>query len=118
MGFKIYWLNVSKCNTPETILEKLIRLKIILQTEDSEIKPPNSNFTSNTKNEIVNVKKYLRKVLESHHKDCLLVLTDVRNRETLIAFDLHCKIMLTTRNVEILDVLTPKENQFMIKVIF
>lgn len=54
-------------------------------------------------------------MLESSHKDCLLVLTDVRNRETLVAFDLHCKIMLTTRNVEILNVLS-KDNQFLIKI--
>ena len=92
------------------------RLIIQLNAEESEIKPPDSN-NINTKNEIFNIKKYLRKVLEADHKNCLLVLEDVKNKETLDAFDLHCKIMLTTRNVEILENLQLKVNQVEIKVI-
>lgn len=99
MNTKIYWLNVSKCCTQELILEKMHRLKVLLQADDLEIKY--TTYSGNTKNEIIHMKHYLIKILEqSAFKDCLLVLTDVQDEKVLKAFDLHCKTFITTRHTE------------------
>lgn len=47
------------------------------------------------------LKQYLRETLNENYKNCLLVLLDVPNQTTLKSFDLHCKILMTTRNKEV-----------------
>lgn len=102
MNFKIYWLNVSKCNTLELILDKLHRLKVLLNVDDLDIKY--NPYTGSTKNEIIHMKEHLRRVLENEaYKDCLIVLTDVKDENIVKAFDLNCKMLMTTRHKEKLE---------------
>lgn len=102
MDFKIYWLNVSKCTTYEFILDKLHRLKVLLQAEDYDIKY--NVYSGNSKNESIHVKTHLRKVLERpEYKNCLIVLTDVQDERVVRSFDLNCKMLLTTRHMEKLE---------------
>lgn len=54
------------------------------------------------------LKQHLREILNENFKNCLLVLLDVPNQMTLKSFDLHCKILMTTRNKELLDQLSSK----------
>lgn len=102
MNFKIYWLNVSKCCTQELVLEKMHRLKVLLQADDLDIKY--STYSGNTKNEIIHMRTYLRKILEQpEFKKCLIVLTDVQDENITKAFDLNCRMFLTTRHIEKLE---------------
>lgn len=73
---------------------------------------------SNTsiKNEIIYEQKQLRKVLErARFRDYLIVLSDVRNSDTVKAFQLRCKMMITTRHTDITDHI-PYEYKKMIKI--
>lgn len=107
MNFKIFWLNVSKCCTQELILEKMHRLKVLLQADDLDIKY--NTYSGNTKNEIIHMRNYLRKILEQpEFRQCLIVLTDVQDDNITKAFDLNCKIFVTTRHIEKLEYI-PKE---------
>ena len=102
MNFKIYWLNVSKCSTQELVLEKMHRLKVLLQADDLDIKY--NTYNGNTKNEIIHMRNHLRKVLEqAEFRDCLIVLADVKDDNVIKAFDLNCKILITTRHIEKLE---------------
>jgi apoptotic protease-activating factor len=116
MGYKIFWVNVSKCTTPDAILEKLHRLKIILHAADDVDEKFYNCGNANIQNEIVNMKRHLRNVLESdNYKNCLLVISDVQDRETYKAFDLHCKILMTTKYVDIIDEIS-KESKYIVNV--
>lgn len=114
MNFKIYWLNVSKCSTQELVLEKLHRLKVLLQADDLDIKY--NTYSGNTKNEIIHMRNYLRKILEQpEFKECLIVLSDVQDENIIKAFDLHCKFLITTRHIEKLEYI-PIESRTMIDI--
>jgi hypothetical protein len=107
MNYKIFWLNVSKCCTQELILEKMHRLKVLLQADDLDIKY--NTYSGNTKNEIIHMRNYLRKILEQpEFRQCLIVLTDVQDEQITKAFDLNCKMFITTRHIEKLEYI-PKE---------
>lgn len=112
---KIYWLNVSKCSSYESILDKLHRLKVLLQAEDYDIKY--NAYNGNAKNEIVHVKSHLRKVLERpEFKNCLIVLTDIQDENVIRSFDLNCKMLLTTRHREKVENSIPTENRKIIEI--
>lgn len=107
MSFRIFWLNVSKCYSQELILEKLHRLKVMLQVDDLDNKY--QAYIGSTKNEIIHLRAYLRKVLEQpEFRDCLIVLTDVQDENVIKAFDLNCKMLITTRHMEKLEFIAPK----------
>lgn len=100
MNFKIYWLNASKCSSFEAVLSKLQRLKVLMQTDNIDIKY-SAQVSTSTKNEIINLRNHLRTILEQpEYKDCLIVLTDVQDEKIVNAFDLNCKILITTRHSE------------------
>lgn len=102
MNYKIYWLNVSKCCSQELVLEKMHRLKVLLQADDLDIKY--NTYSGNTKNEIIHMRNYLRKILEQPgFRQCLIVLTDVQDENIVKAFDLNCKMFITTRHIEKLE---------------
>lgn len=102
MNFKIYWLNVSRCSSNELILEKMHRLKVLLQADDLDIKY--NTYNGNTKNEIIHMRNYLRKILDQpEFRDCLIVLVDVKDEHVIRAFELNCKIFVTTRHIEKLE---------------
>lgn len=79
----------------------------MLPTNSSEPKLSFDNFDDAVSKNI-KLTKYLRETLNEHYKNCLLVLLDVPNKMTLKAFELHCKILMTTRNKEILELLPTK----------
>ncbi|KAL7033985.1 hypothetical protein ACKWTF_007806 [Chironomus riparius] len=104
MNFKIYWLNVSKCNTLESILDKLHRLKVLMNVDDLDIKY--NPYSGNTKNEIIHMRTHLRRILDNkEYSDALIVLTDVQDENIVKAFDLNCKMLITTRHMEKLEVI-------------
>lgn len=114
MNFRIYWLNVSKCCTQELVLEKMHRLKVLLQADDLDIKY--NTYSGNTKNEIIHMRNYLRKILEQpEFKECLIVLTDVQDENIVKAFDLKCKIFMTTRHIENLEYI-PSSNKTTLEI--
>lgn len=60
------------------------------------------SFTDDTKTNIIRLKMILQNTLSSKtHFHCLLVLCGVENIETIDAFDLNCKILVTTRHKNI-----------------
>jgi NB-ARC domain len=116
MGFKIFWVNVSKCTTPETILGQLNYLKIMLHAAGDVDEKFTNSGSNNIENEIANIQVYLRNVLESStYKNCLIILSDVPNIETWKAFELHCKILLITKYVGIIDRI-PSESKYVVNV--
>lgn len=53
-------------------------------------------------NKIYFMNQRLREILGTNeYKDCLIVLANVQNEATIKAFNLQCKIMITTRNKEV-----------------
>lgn len=102
MDFKIFWLNVRDCRSPENQLE-------LLQSLLHQIAPSlRINFDQSVAVQIERVKAELRHLLKDKpYKNCLLVLRNVQNKETWKAFNLGCKILLTTRHKSVVDYLSP-----------
>ncbi|XP_017148980.1 uncharacterized protein LOC108159879 [Drosophila miranda] len=95
MDFKIFWLNVKNCNSPEADLEMLLTL--LYQIDPSWSSRCDSG-TWNIMQRIDSVKIELRRLLKSKpYENCLLVLRNVQSVRTWKAFNLGCKILLTTR---------------------
>ncbi|XP_017024531.1 uncharacterized protein Dark [Drosophila kikkawai] len=104
MDFKIFWLDMKNCISPETVLE-------MLQTLLHQIDPncsSRSEHGSNIKLRIHSVQAELRRLLKSKpYENCLLVLRNVQNEKAWSAFNLSCKILLTTRFKRVSDFLSP-----------
>lgn len=96
MHGKIFWINCSKCKTPAKILQQLERLAILTNQVDHTMM---TNY-KDIQNKIVMLNEKLRHVFEKHSvlQDSLVVLIDVQNHDTLKAFDLNCKVLITTRD--------------------
>ncbi|KAH8299707.1 hypothetical protein KR044_004999, partial [Drosophila immigrans] len=101
MDFRIFWLNVRHCHSPETRLE-------MLQSFLHQIAPNlRINCDQSVAVHIERVKAELRHILKDKpFKNCLLVLRNVPNKETWKAFNLGCKILLTTRHKSVVDYLS------------
>lgn len=83
-------------------------LKVLLQVDDLDIKY--NTYSGNTKNEIIHMRTYLRKILEKREfAKCLVVLTDVQDYNIIKAFDLNCKMFITTRHFEKLEQTIPSK---------
>lgn len=115
MNFRIFWLNASKCCSQELILEKMHRLKVMLQADEFDMKF--NAYNGNTKNQIVHLRNYLRKLLEKpQFRDCLVVLVDVQDENICKAFfELPCKFLITTRHIERLEFI-PQEHKTLIEI--
>lgn len=71
------------------------RLLVLIDPKESNEK----THIENTANKIENLKKFLIELLKKPlYKNCLLILADLQNHETLDAFKLQCKTLITTRN--------------------
>lgn len=116
MNYKIFWINLQKCETSEMILEKLTKLKIMVG-DSVLLPPPTSNYENNTKNKIFHIKKELQKCFDSEKlRDSLLVLSGAQTAETIKAFELNCKIMLTTRYTDITENI-PRELKTSVRIV-
>lgn len=94
MDFKIYWLNVRKCTTPETIFGKLNQLRLMLNLDEVDFRPLNYD---SLENQIFSLNRAINKIFESpKFSNCLIVLSDVQNSNTIKAFEFKCKILVTT----------------------
>ncbi|XP_068146616.1 apoptotic protease-activating factor 1 isoform X2 [Drosophila tropicalis] len=105
MGFKIIWLNLKRCHTPESDLEML---QSLMHQIDPQWNSQNSQYDNSRsadpsiRQRIESAKTELRHILQSKvYKNCLLVLRNVQNLNTWKAFNLGCKILITTRNKSI-----------------
>ncbi|EDW92203.2 uncharacterized protein LOC6531700 [Drosophila yakuba] len=103
MDFKIFWLNLKNCNSPETVLEML--QKLLHQIDPNWTS--RSDHSSNIKLRIHSIQAELRRLLKSKpYENCLLVLLNVQNAKAWNAFNLSCKILLTTRFKQVTDFLS------------
>lgn len=94
MGGKIFWVNCSNCKTPETIYQELESLAIIAMNGDVTL----SNH-KDINSKIISLNQELRRSFKkSYMQNCLIVLINVHTYEALKAFDLNCKVMVTTGN--------------------
>ncbi|XP_034477804.1 uncharacterized protein LOC117784238 isoform X2 [Drosophila innubila] len=102
MDFKIFWLNVRDCRSPENQLQ-------LLQSFLHQIAPSlRINFDQSVDVHIERVKAELRHILKDKpYRNCLLVLRNVQNKETWKVFNLGCKILLTTRDKSVVNYLSP-----------
>lgn len=98
MQGRIFWLSCSKCRTAELILQKLEQLAILATPQDLTTL---TNY-KDINNKTVMLTETLRNCFaKSALRDCLIVLVDVQNYDTIRAFDLNCKILITTRNKKV-----------------
>ncbi|EDV55671.2 uncharacterized protein LOC6548165 [Drosophila erecta] len=103
MDFKIFWLNLKNCNSLETVLEML--QKLLHQMDPNWT--TRSDHSSNIKLRIHSIQAELRRLLKSKpYENCLLVLLNVQNAKAWNAFNLSCKILLTTRFKQVTDFLS------------
>ncbi|EDW71398.1 apoptotic protease-activating factor 1 [Drosophila virilis] len=102
MDFKIFWLDVRSCLCPESRLE-------MLQSFLYQIAPNLCSYCNQSVPlRIESVQTQLRNILKNKsYKNCLLVLRNVQNKETWQAFNLGCKILLTSRDKSVVNFLSP-----------
>lgn len=90
----IFWINCSKCKQIEQILEQLERLAI-----KAKIHEPTTISSKDILSKIMILNQNMRASFDKNSlNNSLIVLIDVQNSETLKAFDLNCKMIVTTRN--------------------
>lgn len=100
MKGNIFWINCSKCKTPEHLLQQLEKLYIISQP-NHEVTVTPSNY-KDVKNKILNYTESLKQIFEKGTlSDCLLILIDVQDYKTVRAFDLNCRTLITTRDKKV-----------------
>lgn len=94
MNGKVFWVNCSKCKTPETIYQELEAFAIVAGLGD--VGSSNHKLISS---KIINLNQELRHLFhKSYMYNCLIVLIDVQHPDTLKAFDLNCKVLLTSNS--------------------
>lgn len=91
MNFEIYWINVRDCHSAESRLEKL---QSFLHQLDQTF---SCNSDQSVEIRIERIKTELKHRVEKK-SECLIVLRNVQNIETLNDFNIGCKILLTTRH--------------------
>lgn len=96
----VFWINLHNCDNDEAIYEKLLKLRLMLNNDDFDYKVQSVD-TEHTDHKVDNLKRALRNILTKYHKDCLLILCGVCSLNVLKAFDLDCKTLVTTKNMEI-----------------
>lgn len=103
MRGNIFWVNCGKCQTSrsndesEMVLQQLERLYIKSEPHHA-IHPPRSSY-SGIKPKALNYTETLKRIFEKGDlSDCLIVLIDVQDYETVRAFDLNCRTIITTRD--------------------
>lgn len=104
MNYKIFWLNVTDCVKPEKILNKMECLKVMMLASltDKELieMDVKKNGYISVEAKMEAERNDLRNIVKHESlRNCLLVLSDLTNDMTQNAFDLHCKILVTTRNL-------------------
>lgn len=97
MSNKVYWINVSNCETEDMIYEKLLKLKIMMNNEDPGYKIQTLEVECIT-HKIECLRLDLRKNIS---ENALIILCGVSNKRVLKAFDLGCKTLVTTKNSEL-----------------
>ncbi|XP_063709828.1 uncharacterized protein LOC134838265 [Culicoides brevitarsis] len=96
----VFWINLNNCDNDEAIYEKLLKLRLMLNNNDIDYKVQSVD-TEHTEHKVDNLKRQLRDILTKYHKHCLLILCGVATIKVLKAFDLGCKTLVTTKNMEI-----------------
>ncbi|ALC41314.1 Ark, partial [Drosophila busckii] len=103
MDFKIFWLNLRNCTTLESRLRELQaflhQLAPHLSTPSSQSIAPRIDIVTTELKHILNDKT---------NKNCLLVLCNVQDVETFKAFNLGCKILMTTRYESVISYMSAK----------
>lgn len=103
MRGNIFWINCGKCRTSkandesEMVLQQLERLYI--KSEPNHAIHPTRSSYSGIKQKALNYTETLKRIFEKGDlSDCLIVLIDVQDYETVRAFDLNCRTIITTRD--------------------
>lgn len=114
MDFQIFWVNVTKCNTPEGILQQMQYLKIMMQSTNHDNNYVRPEFES-IQLHIIQMKKYFQNTFSSEkYKNSLLVLVNVQNKEVIEAFDFHCKVLATGRSEACFDEIPKNRKRFVV----
>lgn len=114
MDYHVFWVNVSKCDTPEAILEQMQFLKIMVDTGRICDSFKLTEFES-IELKIIGLKKFFQNLFQNDkYKNALLVLCNVKNKQVLEAFDFHCKTLVTTRNESCFDDIPRNLKEFVV----
>uniref|UniRef100_A0A336KW62 CSON000568 protein n=1 Tax=Culicoides sonorensis TaxID=179676 RepID=A0A336KW62_CULSO len=100
MNNDVFWINLNNCDNDDEIYQKLLKLRLMLNNDDFDYKVQTID-TQHTEHKVNDLKRLLRNILTKYHKNCLLILCGVSTENVLKAFDLGCKILVTTKNMEL-----------------
>uniref|UniRef100_UPI0037E716A8 apoptotic protease-activating factor 1 n=1 Tax=Semicossyphus pulcher TaxID=241346 RepID=UPI0037E716A8 len=92
----IHWLSIGQLDKPDLLVKiqsLCFRLEQSLDSQSLQ-RPPNSLDEAKERLRFLMLRKYPR---------CLLILDDIWDSTVLKAFDIHCRILLTTRNRSLAD---------------
>lgn len=113
--FQVFWLNVSKCDTPGGILREMQTLKIMMRSSNYNTEPYIGPEYDNVQLRIIELKKYFQNTFSSDkYQNALLVLCNVQNKEVIEAFDFHCKILATGRVESCFDEIPKNRKRFVV----
>lgn len=113
--FQLFWLNVSKCDTPDGILRQMQTLKIMMRSTNDHTEPYIGPEYDNIQLRIIELKKYFQNTFSSDkYQNSLLVLCEVQNKEVIDAFDFHCKILATGRSESCFDEIPKSRKRFVV----
>lgn len=101
MRGNIFWIYCGKCSKTndesEVVLQQLEKL-YIKSARHHDIHPTLSGY-SGIKQKALTYTEILKQIFEKGDlRDCLIVLLDVQDYETVRAFDLNCRTIITTRD--------------------
>lgn len=97
MNGRVFWINCGKCKQLEHILQQLERLAI-----KANINEPPPITSKDIRSKIMILNQNMRASFDKNVlNNSLIVLIDVQNADTLRAFDLNCKTIITTRNKKV-----------------
>ncbi|KAJ8716732.1 hypothetical protein PYW07_003359 [Mythimna separata] len=111
----VFWVNFGNCKTDDDIIfqqSKLLRKASSMYTQHSYMNSSismssigsngDSHSSSNYEWTMIDLKDKLKaQFSEQPLKECLLVLDEVNDKKCLEAFDIGCKILVTTRDTNV-----------------
>lgn len=113
MGYHIFYLSLANCEAGEQILEQLENLSIQMET-DYKFDDITYNGRYPT-NEIYLRKRRLIQLFEDRFRNSLLILSHVRNPALIEKFDLKCKTLVITSNIDVIQQVNENE-RFVVKL--
>ncbi|XP_047431560.1 apoptotic protease-activating factor 1 [Mugil cephalus] len=98
----VHWLSIGQLDKPDLLVKIQSLCFRLEQSLDSQCRTPNS---------LDEAKERLRFLMLHRYPRSLLILDDIWDSTVLKAFDIHCRIILTTRNRSLVDTVSGAKHE-------